>query len=385
MLLSFLLGCSGEVVHHPDVEEDSGAAGFGVDSLDPDQGPESGGTFVRIVGSGFTTATSVNVGGAPCDELTFLSSGELFCTTPPGAVGATELVASEGDARAALPYTYLPDRADTADTGEAPAEVAGCTLDSPLSITAEEWSWTEDVLASVVVEGRTGVDAEPPGIMGQVGWGPAGEDPSTWVWSDLDYIGPVGEATQYGGGLSLQDAGSFVYGARFRVDHGEWTTCTAASGEWGTLEVTPESVEVPVDYCHLQWPCDITAAAGSTSPEVYAWIYQGGVTQGAGQGEGIQFHVGVGDAGSDPESDRSWTWFAMRYFSDKDGLTAGDLANDEYVGSFDLPATPGTYDYVARATADDGLTWTLCDLGGDSCNLGGSSDGYDDPGVCVAE
>lgn len=67
----------------------------------------------------------------------------------------------------------------------------------------------------------------------------------------------------------------------------------------------------------------------------------------------------------------------MAYNGDKDGLLDGDLANDEYVGTFTAPATPGDYDYAAKASADYGLAWTYCNLGGDSCNYGGSTDGYE--------
>jgi hypothetical protein len=250
---------------------------------------------------------------------------------------------------------------------------------------AEEWSYTDDVFGTVLVTDRTGIDVETMGVAGEAGWGFAAADPETWTWSELDYVGPVGSASQYGGGLSVDERGTYAYAVRFRVDHGPWSLCRSATGELGELEVVPDQVEEAVDYCHLQWPCEVAGPAGSVSPQVYAWIYQGGVSQGAGQGVGVLFDLGVGASGTDPELDASWEWETMTYFGDRDGLTEGDLANDEYAGTFEIPAVAGTYAYTARASADDGLTWTLCDLGGDSCNLGGSGDGYDDPGVCIAE
>ncbi len=385
MWLSVLVACTGEVIHHPDTAGESPVAGFSISGVDPSSGPESGGTFVRIAGSGFSTATAVKVGGQPCASTTLLSSTEIFCTTPPGAVGEVALTAVNGTEEASATFTYLPAEPDTGDTGEASPVITDCLLEEPLALSDEEYQYTEGVLGRVTVPGRTGFDSVPLGVEAEAGWGPAADDPDLWTWSEMAFLAAAGEASEYSGGLALEGRGTYAFAVRFRVDHGPWSLCRSAAGSFGAVEVVPDTVEEPVDYCHMQWPCDMTAPAGETSPEVYAWIYEGGVSQGAGQGVGVLFDVGVGNAGSDPESDASWRWFPMDYFADKDGLSAGDLANDEYVGTFAVPGTPGTYAYTARASADDGLTWTLCDLGGDSCNLGGSSDGYDDPGVCIAE
>lgn len=385
MWLSWMLACTGEVAHHPDPDTDSAVAEFAISALDPDAGPAAGGTFVRISGNGFTTATEVAVGEEPCAETTFLSSVEIFCTTPPGSAGEVALTVSEGGESAGLPFTYLADDPDTADTGEPPPEVTGCLLEAPLSVTDEEFSYPSGVMGSVTVPGRTGFEAFPLGVEAEAGWGMAADDPSLWSWAEMSHVGPVGEASQFTGSLALRDRGNFAFSVRFRVDHGEWSVCRSASGELGSLTVIPDNVEEPVDYCHLQWPCAVSAPAGTTSPDVYAWIYQGGVTTAPGAGVGVLFELGVGEANTDPDTHGSWAWSPMEYFADKDGLIVGDYANDEYVGNFEVPGAAGTYDYTARASADDGLTWTLCDLGGDSCNLGGSSDGYDDPGECVAE
>jgi hypothetical protein len=130
-----------------------------------------------------------------------------------------------------------------------------------------------------------------------------------------------------------------------------------------------------VDYCHVQWPCSMRIAAGDTSEAVYVWVYQSGVTEGVGAGGGVQVEVGVGAEGSDP-SDGTWAWTSASFNADKDGLTSGDLANDEYQGTFVAPSKSGDYRYAGRVSLD-GSTWTSCDLGGDSCPGSGSTDGYD--------
>lgn len=385
MWLPCLLACTGEIVHHPEQQEETAVAAFSITSVEPDQGPEGGGTFVRVVGTGFSAASAVAVGGAPCTTFTFLSSNEVFCTTPAGSLGEVALTIHEGSDEVSSPFTYAAGDPDTADTGQPEAEIGGCTLDAPEALTAEEWSYSDDVFGSVTVAGRTGFETAPIGVEGEAGWGPPEADPDTWAWSELDFLAAAGAASQYSGGLSVDDRGSYAFSVRFRVDHGPWALCTNSAGGQGALEVVPDQVEEPVDYCHVQWPCELVGAVGELSPDVYAWIYQSGVSQGPGQGVGVLFDLGVGNSGTDPESDLSWRWSPMTYYADKDGLSEGDQANDEYLGNFIVPESAGTYDYTARASADDGLSWTLCDLGGDSCNFGGSSDGYDDPGVCVAE
>ena len=383
MMLGLLFACGGDVVHHPEPEGDSAALGLSIAALEPAAGPAAGGTFVRIAGSGYTTASAVTVAGTPCATLTFLSSVELFCTTPPGVIGAAEVVVTDGDEAASSAFEYLADDADTGDTDEPVATITSCTLDSPASMVVESDNYGDTVLGSVVVAGRTEGEGQAPGVEGGLGWGPAGSDPSTWEWWELGYVASAGDADQYDASFYIDVVAALEYTVRFRVDHGAWTTCELSTGGYGQLEATPPTVEEPVDYCHTQWPCSLTVEAGEDSEPVYAWIYEWGASDQVGPGEGLQFELGVGNDGTDPLADNSWSWSPMTFNEDKDGGIVGDHANDEFMGSFVAPMTPGSYDYVARASADYGLTWTLCDLGGDSCRFGGSTDGYDDPGECT--
>ena len=132
---------------------------------------------------------------------------------------------------------------------------------------------------------------------------------------------------------------------------------------------------VSVDYCHIQYPCEQSVAAGVATDAVYGWVYQAGVTEGPGVGVGVTLEVGWGADGSDPAT--GWTWTTMRYNLDKDGLVPGDLANDEWFGAFTAPTVPGAYDFAVRASADGGASWTYCDGGGGTCPGSGSDDGYD--------
>ena len=134
----------------------------------------------------------------------------------------------------------------------------------------------------------------------------------------------------------------------------------------------------PVDYCHLQWPCEMSAAAESVSNNVYCWIYEYGVTEGEGEGEGLIVEVGVGADGSDPGAG-DWGWQGMDYVEDV--YVGGSPSNDLYEGAFGTGAA-GSYDYACRVSADDGASWTYCDAGDDGASdgcgdgLSGSADGY---------
>jgi len=150
---------------------------------------------------------------------------------------------------------------------------------------------------------------------------------------------------------------------------------TDGGGTGGDTSDTAVPV-TPVDYCHVQWPCTQTVAASAASADLYVWVYQGGVTEGAGRGAGVTVQLGVGPDGSDPASAAGWTWSSAAYNVDKDGLSPGDLANDEYTGTFTAPSTAGAYDYCGRVSVDSGASWTYCDLGGSGCSGGGSGDGY---------
>lgn len=164
---------------------------------------------------------------------------------------------------------------------------------------------------------------------------------------------------------------------------------TVAEEEWTCLVTTTDGTDAggsasdsvfilgdPVDYAHVQYPCSVRVAAGG-SFDVYAWVYEPAVTQGPGQGLGIEVQMGVGPDGSHPESDAGWTWTDATYNGDKDGPYPGDRANDEYAATLTAPGTPGAYDYAARVTTDGGLSWLFVDLGGDACSLTGTTDGYE--------
>jgi len=72
----------------------------------PEVGPIAGGTRITLIGSGFTSAATVTIGGAPATGLQLLGGATLSVTTPPGAVGPAPIVVTQGGMTATLPLGF---------------------------------------------------------------------------------------------------------------------------------------------------------------------------------------------------------------------------------------------------------------------------------------
>ena len=80
-----------------------------ISSVTPSSGSALGGTLLSIVGSKFTGATGVTVGGALATSVAVLSDTELRVVAPPGVAGAAQdvvVTAPGGTATLASAYTY---------------------------------------------------------------------------------------------------------------------------------------------------------------------------------------------------------------------------------------------------------------------------------------
>ncbi len=97
-----------------------------------------------------------------------------------------------------------------------------------------------------------------------------------------------------------------------------------------------------VDWCNLQWPPVIDATVGDTIT-VYGQVFKAGVTEGPGQGAGIEVWVGGFTEDIDPALWPEETWEAAEY--NEFGPTD---ANDEYMFNAYIDLEPGTYYYTFR-------------------------------------
>lgn len=261
----------------------------------------------------------------------------------------------------------------TVQTGE-PETVDWCGLQGPLTLDVILGRTSDAVYGQVYEPGVTPGSGQGSGISAQAGFGPEGSDPSAapqgWAWVDADYnaAGPQGNNDEYMATFQPTQTGTFSFVYRFSLNGGPWTYCdsdggTFEPGKAGTMTVTSDATEL-VDWCNLQWPYAITVSAGRETEAIYGRVYKDGVTPGAGQGAGILAQVGYGPDGSDPSADASnWTWVDATYNVDVDGLTPGDLANDEYQATLTVQQA-GTFDYAYRFSADNGNTWLYCDQDG---------------------
>ena len=118
-----------------------------------------------------------------------------------------------------------------------------------------------------------------------------------------------------------------------------------------------------VEFCILQFPASLGISAGQSSGSVFGRVFQAGVTEPLGAIALVSAQLGVGPAGSDPRTSGTWTFVAATF-----NTQVGN--EDEYVASFTVPTTPGSYEYVYRFSVDGGAHVTYCDTDGAGRNPG---------------
>lgn len=80
-----------------------------ITGIDPDHGPETGGTAITITGVGFTGATGVTIDGKPATDVVVVNDTTVTAVTPPGVVGPREvIVVLPGEDSAPGDFTYEP-------------------------------------------------------------------------------------------------------------------------------------------------------------------------------------------------------------------------------------------------------------------------------------
>jgi hypothetical protein len=269
---------------------------------------------------------------------------------------------------------------------------------APGDLSARMYVWVYEPGVTGVVAGGD------PRVRVEIGYGPSGSvADDSWFWAEdrpwdspvvweADTSDPVlvpPDNDQYAGAFTIPDGwNAWDYAARVTLDAGlTWVYCDGAGYGWPAEAVGSDdgyqpdhagqlTVGNPVDYCELRGPATMTVAPGLESDAVSVWVYEAGVTPGAGAGAQVRVQVGLGPRDSMPYL---WSWpgtASLGYAGDADGLVPGDRSNDEYSGTFTVPAS-GAWDYAGRASVDGGVTWTPCDGGATNFPGGqGSADGY---------
>lgn len=150
-------------------------------------------------------------------------------------------------------------------------------------------------------------------------------------------------------------------------------------GRYGTPGAPniPCTVQVnAVDWCRLRDP-DYLKALPGTLVLFSGVIEEAGVTDLTpfvdAQGP-IRAEAGYGPQNTDPATDQNWSWHTATGNPTWNGLSVGLEDADEYMWVSEAPAL-GFYDVAFRFSADEGTTWTYCDLDAGEYH-DGSEDGY---------
>lgn len=137
LLLSLLLLCAGGA---------SAQTSPVINIVQPNNGPEAGGTNVVIQGSGFTGASAVRFGGIDAASFTVIDDGTINAVTPPSTAGGkvVQIVAPLGVVTtAASAFTY-----NAAPKAPAPIIDADIDLDPPgCSASGAQGVWMLGALA----------------------------------------------------------------------------------------------------------------------------------------------------------------------------------------------------------------------------------------------
>lgn len=104
------------------------------------------------------------------------------------------------------------------------------------------------------------------------------------------------------------------------------------NGYWNSATL-PE-----LDFVNLQYPASGTISAGDAF-DVYAQVYEAGLTEAAGQGSNVSCWIGYSTENTNPNT---WTEWVPATFNVQSGN------NDEYTANIGLGLTVGTYYYASR-------------------------------------
>lgn len=224
-----------------------------------------------------------------------------------------------------------------------------CNLQFPSNATIIEGG-SVDVFAQVYEAGLT--DASPianqaPGITAWIGISPVGSNtnPNTWTtWIPASWnASHISNNDEYQAAIGAAlPPGTYYYASRFQLNGGPFRYGGTNNGFWdavtnpsGVLTVNPSVV----DFANVQSPANGTIVAGGAF-NVFAQVYELGVTEAAGQGAGIQGWIGYNTVNNDP-STAGWTWVPATF-----NTQSGN--NDEYQAEIGSALPAGTYYYASR-------------------------------------
>lgn len=208
----------------------NGADAFGVTRIQPDDGVAGVDTTIRIEGTDFTDAMTVELDGNALQGCAFVAVDALQCPAPypaggnglPARVSLLVRARPEHGGEVTLPDAFTWTGA--ANETDAPEECDYCVLQYPPNTSTNAGAATEAIYGQIYEAGLTDATAgQAPGIIAELGFGPTGTDPRTsnaWVWSPTTFNIEAGNNDEYMGTITVDTPGTYLYTYRFSLDGG---------------------------------------------------------------------------------------------------------------------------------------------------------------------
>ncbi|MBL8956641.1 MAG: IPT/TIG domain-containing protein [Myxococcaceae bacterium] len=364
----FLCACPGG--GGDDAGVDAGAPLPIVTSVSPDRGPRTGGTMVTVNGSNFAEGATVIFGTTAATSVTFESDRRLVAVTPAAPEGrASVTVVNPSGKQTSLMNAFLFEGGTTGTLTDALVLMPATTMDTsgmnPVRLV---------VRSRVQVPGVTDVmltDAgndQGPGVLAQVGV--ATEGSTSFTWTSSSYQDDFDTYDTYRNEVSLpaptgMTSITYVIAVRFSVNNGaSWVEGDRDGFVNGIQDAQRPRVIVGrkgVEWCKLGGEAVVAPESydlriGQMGPTIYGQVFSQGVTNMAGAGPMLTGELGIGDAGTSPET---WVWVAAGFNRD-----TGNGQNDEFMAQ--LPTTPsvaGDKRFAYRFSVAGGA-WAYCDSNG---------------------
>ncbi|MDO7882731.1 IPT/TIG domain-containing protein [Salinibacterium soli] len=250
-----------------------------ISGIDPDNGPESGGTVVTVTGTGFTGATGVTFDGTPGTVFSVDSDTQITVTSPPHAPATVDVVVVHPDGNSEpADFTYTPlvsvtdiDPNFGPTEGGTPVTITGTCFTGATGVTFDGVAGT----SFVVVNDTTITVVSPPHAEGAVdvvvqgslacGGDETVPDGFTYVADDAPVItgltpdnGPESGGTVVtitGTGFTGATGVTFdgIAGTVFSVDSDTQITVTSpphAPGLVGVIVLHPDGNSGPEDFTY---------------------------------------------------------------------------------------------------------------------------------------
>ena len=243
-------------------------------------------------------------------------------------------------------------------------DVDDCQIDAPGTLLAQPSGQSALTNSHVLVSGVTDAVGQGAAVSSDVGFGPVGSAPSTWTnWQAATFAGDALFFDKYSKAIAAPaTAGTYDVAYRYRYQTKPYVYCDqdGSANGYQTAQAAKLTVaNAAISACKLQFVDQSSVASGNVA-NAYVRVTVPGLSSAAGATPGLRAQFGVGTAGDNASTSALWGWKEAAYNVDVSGT-------DEFFAAIQ-PAYNGNRAVSARASLDNGATWTYCDLNGSDVN-----------------